>query len=70
MNIGKQIREIRRSKDITQTQLQVPSGLRREYISNIERGKINPTVETVNKLLRPLGYELRIVPKTTPHSIV
>jgi predicted transcriptional regulator len=55
---------LRKQWKITQQELEKMSGVKQRYISEIENYKVSPTVETVNKLLAPLGCELRIVVKT------
>ncbi len=47
---------------MTQKQLASTSGIERSEISLIERGEINPTVQTVGRLLQPLGARLVVVP--------
>lgn len=44
------MRRLRRSKDWSQEELAHRSGLHRTYISDLERGARNPTIEVVNKI--------------------
>ena len=51
----------RRERGISQYQLEELSGVKQSAIARLERGSINPTVETLQKLLTPLGKKLAIV---------
>ena len=53
--------EARNAGLITQTQLEQLSGIPQPMISRIERGASIPTIETLNKLLLPLGKKLAVV---------
>jgi predicted transcriptional regulator len=52
---------LRKRWQVTQRELSVLSGVVQGYISEIENYRLSPTVETMNKLLKPLGCELRVV---------
>ena len=56
--IGKQIRDQRLLLKITQNDLSEISGISLRTIKAIEKGKGNPTVETLNRVLEPLGLTL------------
>ncbi len=45
---------------MTQKQLASASGIGQSEISRIERGEINPTVQTLGRLLLPLGARLAV----------
>jgi transcriptional regulator with XRE-family HTH domain len=47
---GKKVKEIRKTKGATQESLADLSGLDRTYISDIENGKRNVSIETVFKI--------------------
>lgn len=51
----------RRERGISQTQLGELSGLKKSAIAKLENGNSNPTVETIQKLLFPLGKKLAVV---------
>ena len=59
--IGKLI-EAREKKGMTQTQLAEAAGLKQAAVARMEKMKVTPKIDTVIKLLRPLGYKLAIVP--------
>jgi transcriptional regulator with XRE-family HTH domain len=52
MTIGECIRNNRRSKNLTQAQIEHITGIKREYLSQYETGKHkNPTVDTLYKMV-------------------
>ena len=59
--VGKLI-EAREQKGISQKQLAEMSGLKQPAIARLERMQATPQVDTLFKLLKPLGYTLAIVP--------
>ena len=54
--------EARKKKLITQKQLEELCGIKQPMIARIENGDTIPRVDTLIKLLYPLGYTLKIVP--------
>jgi len=60
--IGKLI-EARENKGITQKQLAEMSGLKQSSIARLETMSATPQIDTLIKVLNPLGYKLAIVPK-------
>jgi len=59
--IGKFI-EAREKKGITQAQLAEMSGLTQSSIARLEKMSATPQIDTLIKVLTPLGYKLSIVP--------
>jgi len=59
--IGKMI-EAREEKGMTQAELAAKSGLKQAAVARLEALRSVPKIDTVNKLLKPLGYKLAIVP--------
>lgn len=53
----------RSEKGITQKRLETLTGVKQPVIARMETGKTNPTLDTVLKLLAPLGKTLSIVNK-------
>ena len=67
------IRRLRESQKISQERLADLSGLHRTYISSVERGERNVTIDTMERLAKALGVEISIFfheeilhEKTTP----
>lgn len=56
--IGKRIKEIRRSKDLSQEQLAEKADINPKYLSRIERGTENPTLDMLIKLSTALEIEM------------
>lgn len=59
--VGKLI-EAREKKGISQRQLAEMSGLKQSAIARLENMKVTPQIDTLFKVLKPLGYKLAIVP--------
>lgn len=58
INLGLRIREFRNNLEISQEELSFRSGINRNYISDIELGRRNPTVITLEKLAKGLDVEI------------
>jgi transcriptional regulator with XRE-family HTH domain len=55
--LGRNVRRLREEKGWSQEDYADRAGIHRTYVSDIERGKRNPTVTVVEKLAGPLGVE-------------
>lgn len=55
--LGLNVRRLREAKGWSQEDYADRAGIHRTYVSDIERGKRNPTVTVVEKLAVPLGVE-------------
>ena len=53
--VGDNCARLRKAKGWTQEELAEASGLSQQYLSDLERGKRNPTVITVHELAQALG---------------
>jgi len=60
--------EAREQKGITQKRLAEMSGLKQPAIARIERMQATPQIDTLFRLLKPLGYTLAIVPDTATQN--
>ena len=60
--IASAIINAREEQNITQQELEKMSGVTQPLIARIERGKTEPRVSTIIKLLEPLGKTLKVVP--------
>jgi transcriptional regulator with XRE-family HTH domain len=54
MEIGKRLRQMRESKQLSQGDVEKRTGLLRAYISRVENGHTVPSIETLEKLARAL----------------
>ncbi|MCL2079902.1 MAG: helix-turn-helix transcriptional regulator [Oscillospiraceae bacterium] len=59
--IGKLI-EARESKGLTQKALAEQAGIKQSAVARLENMKATPQIDTLFKILKPLGYTLEIVP--------
>ena len=57
--LGDNIRRIRLAKDMTQGDLCRKLGLDRAYMSNVESGKKNPTLSTIEKIAKALAVKAK-----------
>ena len=55
--------QARKKKLITQKQLEELCGIKQPMIARIENMDTTPRIDTLIKLLLPLGYTLKVVPK-------
>ncbi|AZO16046.1 helix-turn-helix domain-containing protein [Mesorhizobium sp. M2A.F.Ca.ET.037.01.1.1] len=53
--VGDNFARLRREKGLTQEEVEARSGFSQQYLSDLERGKRNPTVITVYELAEALG---------------
>ena len=53
--LGRNVRRLRRERNLSQEEFAFDTGLHRTYISGIERGARNPTVLIVERLADALG---------------
>ena len=56
--LGKNLKKIRGAKKMSQGDVMRGMGCSRSYVSNIENGKTNPTLETISKLAKVLGVKI------------
>lgn len=54
-----QIRKLRRQKKMSQTQLAKKMNVKREFVSRVESGKQNITLETLFKIAEATGKEFK-----------
>ncbi|MGE8143502.1 helix-turn-helix domain-containing protein [Novosphingobium sp. NPDC080210] len=55
--LGANLKRLRTAKGWSQEDYAFEAGIHRTYISDIERGARNPTIEVLVKLAAPLGVE-------------
>jgi transcriptional regulator with XRE-family HTH domain len=56
--IGSRIKHLRKAKGLSQEELSEKVGLSSKYLSSIERGNENPTLDTFMKLAQALNVEI------------
>jgi DNA-binding XRE family transcriptional regulator len=63
LRLPEAVAEIRYSLGLTQDQFAQATGLTKRQIAEIETGKANPTLETLEKIGRLFGFTVGLVPK-------
>ena len=66
MNIGKKIKELRESKEMSQSKLAEAVGLSVHTVSKYEQGQREPNLATINKIADALGVEVHEIVSTRP----
>ena len=56
---GKNVRNCRKAKEMTQVEVSSHAGLHQNYLSEIEKGKRNITLEIMQKLAEALNVEVK-----------
>ena len=56
--LGKRIAYLRKKKKMSQLDLSVESGINKNYISDLERGRRNPTLMILSRLSKALDCDL------------
>ncbi|WP_165323544.1 helix-turn-helix domain-containing protein [Rhizorhabdus phycosphaerae] len=57
--LGLNVRHHRKLRGMTQEQLALECGMERSYVSDLERGRRNPSVRALGRLAEALGIEPR-----------
>jgi transcriptional regulator with XRE-family HTH domain len=60
---GRMVRYARRRAGLTQRQLAAKSGIPQESIARIERGRVDPRVGTLDRLLEASAFGLEAMPR-------
>lgn len=58
IQLGMRIRYLRQQKKMSQLDLSVESDVNRNYISDLEKGRRNPTILVLNKIAIALNTDL------------
>jgi transcriptional regulator with XRE-family HTH domain len=56
--LGRKVRELRLSLKMSQTALAAKAETHQEFISDLERGEANPTLETIVRIATALGVHV------------
>lgn len=59
--LGERIRSLRREAGLSQEDLGQSSGMSTSYISRLETGEVNPTVEALSRIVRVFGLSIDTV---------
>ncbi|WP_313453316.1 helix-turn-helix transcriptional regulator [Brevundimonas sp.] len=55
VHLGKRVRALRLAAGLSQEELAFRAGMKRSYVSDLERGTRNPTVRALGRLASALG---------------
>lgn len=66
--LGRNVRELRLSVGLSQEDLADRAGTRRAFISDIERGETNATLDSIVRIARVLGVEAHALLTPRPKS--
>ena len=58
IRFGKKLRRLRTERQMSQEEFAAQANLHRTYVSSVERGERNVTIETIEKLAHALGVPL------------
>jgi transcriptional regulator with XRE-family HTH domain len=61
VRFGLRLREVREQVGISQEKLAELAGLHRTYVSSVERGKRNISIENIERLSRALGTRMALL---------
>ena len=60
-SLGKRIAHLRKTRGLTQLELSVDSGLSQSFLCDLEAGRRNPSVETLERVAMALGVSLSVL---------
>ena len=66
--LGERIRELRKSKNLTQEDLAFESEIDRSYIGGVERGERNLSFDKLCQIARALGCDVATLTKNIPQE--
>lgn len=53
--IGSRVRELRKAQDLSQEKFALKAEIDRTYLAGIEKGKRNPSIKSLEKIINTLG---------------
>lgn len=54
---GENVRRVRTAKGLSQEEVAFEAGMKRSYLSDLERGTRNPSIRALGRLAKALGVE-------------
>lgn len=58
--VGLALRAVRQARGMSQADLSKATGIPQSHVCNIEAGKVNPTIKTLNRLAEALKTSVKI----------
>lgn len=68
LEAGSILRDARRRRGLTQTQLARRSATTQSYIGRVERGEVDPSLATLQRLLHAMGYQITAAVEPLRHG--
>ncbi len=59
--LGQNVRRLRQQRGLSQEELALDAGMKRSYLSDLERGTRNPSVKALGRLAEALGVDPAIL---------
>ncbi|MDY4849073.1 MAG: helix-turn-helix transcriptional regulator [Bacilli bacterium] len=59
--LGMRIQYLRKQKKMSQEDLALEAGINKNYLSDVEHGRRNPTIKIINKIAVALGVRLSVL---------
>ncbi|MEV2908462.1 helix-turn-helix transcriptional regulator [Paenibacillus larvae] len=63
MCLGKNVKFFRKQKKLTQIELAEKANMSRSYLADVERGRYNPSVDTLKAIAKALNIEVQLLLK-------
>lgn len=63
--LGRNVRRIRKSQDLSQEELGFRAEMKRSYVSDLERGLRNPSLKALGRLAEALSVDLCALVRTS-----
>ena len=58
VGLGRAIRDLRRAHHLSQERLAIAAGIHRSFVFRMERGEVNVSLGTLQRLAQPLGVSI------------
>lgn len=69
MIFGKNVRRARKAAGLSQVDLAADAGMAKSYMSEVERGRRNPTVAVISRIARALGINAADLMSGIPEAV-
>lgn len=60
-SLGRRVAHLRKTKGMSQLDLSIDSGIAKSYLCDLEAGRRNPSLETLERLSSALGVSLSVL---------
>lgn len=66
--LGRNVRKIRKSQNLSQEELGFRADMKRSYVSDLERGRRNPSLKAIGRLAEALSVDPCALVKIPDHT--